>query len=188
MTLGLSFQPQAANSTDEANGSGQHSAPVQEAIRLISLRLPSVTGARGISPQAILAQGGGQGSALSQRLGGDVATQLMSGFAPSSQKRDLLDMVFRLYAGGGTSSSPSSQPERSTVRVSGGALTPGAKRQPPRGPGVSVTAGVQGPDDVSTTLPPPSSPAPTPISSPPAQKPLPVNRMGPYYGGDRYRQ
>lgn len=49
-TYGLSFQP----SGEEGGADRERVAPVQEAIRLLSLRLPSVVGARGISPQALL--------------------------------------------------------------------------------------------------------------------------------------
>lgn len=54
---GLSFQP----GTENGNNGQSRVAPVQEAIRLLSLRLPTVVGARGISPQALLEGQGGAG-------------------------------------------------------------------------------------------------------------------------------
>ena len=58
MAIGQSFQPGAENGQQQQNGSRR--PPVQEAIRLLSLRLPTVVGARGIAPQQLLQ---GQGSA-----------------------------------------------------------------------------------------------------------------------------
>ena len=56
---GVSFQPGG----EESGPNGQRrSAPVQEAVRMLSLRLPTVTGARGISPQALLQSPGGAGA------------------------------------------------------------------------------------------------------------------------------
>lgn len=55
---GLSFQP---GTDQEASGQDRdrtNVAPAQEAIRLLSLRLPSVVGARAISPDALLRGGG----------------------------------------------------------------------------------------------------------------------------------
>lgn len=56
--IGVNFQP---GTQDQQNGQ-QRSAPqnVQEAIKVLSLRLPKVVGANAISPQALLSsQGGG---------------------------------------------------------------------------------------------------------------------------------
>lgn len=57
---GLSFQP----GTDQggAGRTGQpREAPLQSAIKLLSLRLPSVVGARGVAPQALLQSPGMSG-------------------------------------------------------------------------------------------------------------------------------
>lgn len=51
--LGVSFQPGADQ--------GQQRTPVQRAVQLLSLRLPTVIGAQGISPQALLQSQGGVG-------------------------------------------------------------------------------------------------------------------------------
>lgn len=52
--LGVSFQPGAMNGQ-------QSNTPVQKAVQLLSLRLPSVIGAQGIAPQALLQSPGGAG-------------------------------------------------------------------------------------------------------------------------------
>ncbi|HYE87699.1 MAG TPA: hypothetical protein VEA16_15155, partial [Vicinamibacterales bacterium] len=53
---GLSFQPGSDNGQQQSG----YRAPVQQAIKLLSLRLPSVVGARAIAPQALLEGGGSQ--------------------------------------------------------------------------------------------------------------------------------
>lgn len=64
MPYGLSFQPGADQNDSQPQGPPN---PVQEAVRLLSLRLPSVVGARAISPQALLQAPGqaGLGAGLS---------------------------------------------------------------------------------------------------------------------------
>jgi hypothetical protein len=59
---GLSFQP----GTDQGNGQGNgqqdpNASPIQSAVKLLSLRLPSVVGAQAISPQALLQSPGSAG-------------------------------------------------------------------------------------------------------------------------------
>jgi hypothetical protein len=59
---GLSFQP----GTDQGNGQGNgqqdpNVSPIQSAVKLLSLRLPSVVGAQAISPQALLQSPGSAG-------------------------------------------------------------------------------------------------------------------------------
>ena len=56
---GVSFQP---GGEDSGPNGQRRSAPVQEAVRMLSLRLPTVKGARGISPQALLQSPGGAGA------------------------------------------------------------------------------------------------------------------------------
>jgi hypothetical protein len=54
---GLSFMPGA---DDPQQQQGEAASPLQSAIKLLSLRLPTVTGARGIAPQGLLhGQGAG---------------------------------------------------------------------------------------------------------------------------------
>lgn len=59
MAYGISFQP------GQENGAGPNGekrrAPVQEAVRMLSLRLPTVVGARGIAPQELLQSEGAAG-------------------------------------------------------------------------------------------------------------------------------
>jgi hypothetical protein len=58
---GLSFQPGSEQSGSNGNGEKKASAPVQEAVRLLSLRLPSVVGARALAPQTLLNAPGSAG-------------------------------------------------------------------------------------------------------------------------------
>src|SRR5688572_9588842 len=59
-TLGLSFMPGADTGDGEAD-LAKGATPIQSAIKLLSLRLPSVVGAQAITPQALLEARGGQG-------------------------------------------------------------------------------------------------------------------------------
>lgn len=65
--FGVSFQPGAQD--------GQSQQPVQQAIQLLSLRLPSVVGARALAPQALLQSQGG--SALGAQGSPDAALALL---------------------------------------------------------------------------------------------------------------
>lgn len=60
MIQGISFQP-GLTSGQSPYREGQQSAGVQEAIKVLSLRLPRVVGAQGIAPQALLSSPGGGG-------------------------------------------------------------------------------------------------------------------------------
>ena len=59
MAYGLSFQPGTATGTGP-DGQRASVAPVQEAVRLLSLRLPSVVN-RGLAPNALMQAAGGAG-------------------------------------------------------------------------------------------------------------------------------
>jgi hypothetical protein len=61
--FGLSFQPGAdqGNGTNQNEPQGPGPTPVQSAVKLLSLRLPSVVGAQAISPQALLQSPGSAG-------------------------------------------------------------------------------------------------------------------------------
>jgi hypothetical protein len=148
--LGLSFQPGSQGFGAAGEQNKQRSVPpVQEAVRLLSLRLPSVVGARALAPLDILSQGSGGTSALAEGLGMPSSERLATSFGATSQKRDLMDLVFKLYAGGSGSRKLS--------------VTGGTPNRPLRRPyGVAVQAGVAGvvPPPVSTKLPQPAAPAP----------------------------
>ena len=67
--LGLTFQP------GQTQNGGQNAAtPVQRAVQLLSLRLPSVVGARALAPQALLGATGGAG--VGAMAGGNVEAAL----------------------------------------------------------------------------------------------------------------
>jgi hypothetical protein len=67
--FGISFAPTAQNQQEQQN---QHQTPIQDAIRLLSLRIPSFAGSRSPIPDALLqAPGGaGLGMATAETLGG----------------------------------------------------------------------------------------------------------------------
>ncbi len=60
--LGLSFAPLANNAPTGATGQPQaNAAPLQEAIRLLSLRLPRQVASRGLAPSSLLTAPGSAG-------------------------------------------------------------------------------------------------------------------------------
>lgn len=76
--LGLSFQP-GVNQGPSAGGgarSGTPSTPLQSAIKVLSLRMPSVVGARAPAPQLLLQGGGSQALGIGGATG-DASIQLL---------------------------------------------------------------------------------------------------------------
>ena len=65
MAYGVSFQPGA---DQQAGTMGRRTPPVQQAIKLLSLRLPSVIGAKALAPQALLQGQGSAGAGQSNAL------------------------------------------------------------------------------------------------------------------------
>lgn len=64
MPLGISFQPSDQGGMTQQRPGGQTGgSPLQTAIQLLSLRLPSVVGARALAPQQLLQGAGGAGVA-----------------------------------------------------------------------------------------------------------------------------
>jgi hypothetical protein len=90
-TPGLSFSPTSESPFDQ-KGQGATN-PVQQAIQLLSYRLPQVVGAGAIAPRELLSGGGGQGSALGSQVGSAVAEQWLR----------------KLFMGSGDLSGPDSQ-------------------------------------------------------------------------------
>jgi hypothetical protein len=88
---GISFQP-GADKEGQGQGGGPES-PLQSAIQLLSLRLPSVVGARGIAPQGLL-QGGGMAGAMGA-----------GGMSP-----EIMAFLQRLMSGGMAQGGPSASP------------------------------------------------------------------------------
>src|SRR5690606_20872142 len=58
---GESFAPLARENGQNAGPARRGAAPIQEAIRVLNLRVPSVVGARALSPQALLSAPGSAG-------------------------------------------------------------------------------------------------------------------------------
>lgn len=65
--FGLSFSP--ATTLDRTKTQADPNAPVQEAIRTLSLRIPKVTGGKGIAPGPLLNSLGGQGMGMPGGMG-----------------------------------------------------------------------------------------------------------------------
>lgn len=87
--IGASFQPGVDK--DRERPGGQSRPPgsnqgVQEAIKVLSLRLPKVVGAQAVSPQALLSSQGSRGNPRVDSIVESVLSQMFpSGAAPSGQ-------------------------------------------------------------------------------------------------------
>jgi len=75
MPLGLSFAPGQDEMTQRQNGAGPSTSPIQEAIRVLSLRMPRVLGASSPAPAALLSGPGSQG--LGGHPGNPIIEQLL---------------------------------------------------------------------------------------------------------------
>lgn len=173
MAYGLSFQPGAQqNGTggDREQAAGR-TTPVQQAIRLLSLRLPSVLGARAIAPQALLGSQGSAGLATGGMSLDEFLRRLMAqsgaGIPPEAQG------VFNVP-------SPQEDRERGVSRElprPGGTRVGRPVQDPPRPPRPPETPS-GGPQPPTRTPPPnvtveaPRSPR-TPDLAPPAPAPSP---------------
>lgn len=69
MALGLSFAPTSANAAENAQQL-TNQTPIQNAIRVLSLRMPTFVGARGIAPDVLFNAPGSAGLAGSFGAGG----------------------------------------------------------------------------------------------------------------------
>lgn len=84
---GIDFQPGAQQDQNGLGGGTPGASPLESVVRLLSLRLPTVVGARGLAPQQLLGGGPGVGGAA---LGGN----------PNSAQ--VLQWLQQLLAGNGT--------------------------------------------------------------------------------------
>ena len=82
MIQGVSFQPNDPQRSERGSGPNASNAPqgVQEAIKILSLRLPRVVGARASSPQALLSSPGAGGNPRVD----SVVNQVMQKFFPTA--------------------------------------------------------------------------------------------------------
>ena len=80
MISGVNFQPGGGQQGDPAEARRQGRSGVQEAIRILSLRLPKVVGAQAAVPQALLTGTGSGGSRVDS-----VVSQVLSRVLPTGQ-------------------------------------------------------------------------------------------------------
>lgn len=145
--IGTSFQPGA-----DQNGQGRRATPVQEAIRLLSLRLPSRVSPSAIAPQALLQSPGGAGLS-----GGGMTTDAV------------LELLRRLRMQSGAALPPQAQPFMQTPSAAQSVFTvPSAQDDRERG----ISRALPQPPRVLPGSPPPGPPPPGP---PPAAPPPPPN-------------
>lgn len=80
MTPGVSFQPGGVQQGDPRQPQQPRSSGVQEAIKILSLRLPKVVGAQSAAPQALLGSQGSGGNRVDS-----VVNQVLSRIMPTGQ-------------------------------------------------------------------------------------------------------
>ena len=79
--IGVNFQPGLSDASNQGKPQGgtNTGAGVQEAIKVLSLRLPRVVGAQAVSPQALLNSQGGGGSRVDS-----VVNQVLAKYFPTA--------------------------------------------------------------------------------------------------------
>lgn len=105
--IGLSFDPaQQQKQQNGASGPNTGSAPqgVQEAIKILSLRLPRVVGANAISPQALLSSPGGSGGMVDS-----VVSRVLQRYFPNASPQTQQQVFAPALASAGQSPN---QPEK----------------------------------------------------------------------------
>lgn len=111
---GVSFQPgQGGTAQQNGNGNGAPNAgnSVQEAIKILSLRLPKVVGAQGVAPQRLLESMGSGGNPQID----SVLTRVWQKIFPNAVPTSPIDFSYMGGSDPGASSTPSySQPQYQT--------------------------------------------------------------------------
>lgn len=168
MIGGVNFQPND-NTTGQARSKPANTG-VQEAIQVLSLRLPKVVGARAMAPQALLESPGGNGRVDS------VVSQVMARMFPTGDAPPTAPMVPPSSPSAPASMSAPSAPAPSFTGSGVTSTTPLASMVAPEVMAPQVgraprIAPVTRPDG-SVTLPPDQAPAPNgptdPGGAPPA--------------------
>ena len=182
--FGLSFLPED-NGMDRNRPQGQPSGapPLQQAIKLLSLRLPRVAGANALAPGPLLNAPGGGGlgapplQALLQRLFGPQSGPMKIPFGQMPGAGGFIPGADGMMSGGASAPMlPASPP-----------ITPGKGTFPPMGPPAPrITPGMRPGEGGGYAGPPPRfAPEPAPPSAPPQPPQLPQNPFAdiPQMGG-----
>lgn len=166
--LGTSFQPGVDSGASGPNGERQHgprATPIQSAIKLLSLRLPSVVGAQAISPQALLQSPGSAGLGGPGGMSGGALIEWLrkqlAGAAPPDLPGSRSPGSMPSFGGPGAPSErqggggPAPQP---VPNIPPPVIRPGEEERPPAGgsggeSGGGGSAGVSSPFDVSDQNP-----------------------------------
>jgi len=143
--LGLTFSPTAT--TDPTKAQRDPNAPVQEAIRTLSLRIPKVLGARGMAPAPLLNGPGAAGVMNPQgmdlerllrmlfgQMTGQTPAQSAPGTAPLSPSSASFGAPQTTNYGGGYTA-PTSTPSAPSSPYGGARVTPGLEA--PAGEGLN---------------------------------------------------
>ena len=149
---GISFQPGNQQGRSALN-------PVQQAVQLLSLRLPTVVGARALAPQALLTAPGGQ--ALGGSGSPDATLELLRRLMQQSQAAPTLPQMPQAAP---VAMLPQAQPPQTP-------MLPQAQL-PARRPSNTFSGSMGNERDLSRPYLPPYAPQPTPQPSSPIPMPL----------------
>jgi hypothetical protein len=173
--IGVSFDPaQEGQYNQQGSGPNASSAPrgIQEAIKILSLRLPRVVGANAVSPQALLGSPGSAGSRVDS-----VVNQIMARYFPQGVTQPQAPFS----PGGGSNQQMPFQSPQTFLPPSGGTTiggkTPSVKvgnPNAPQGPTQIPGPGQGNPYESITFTPPPfPQQPPLPPAFDPPQEPMP---------------
>jgi hypothetical protein len=148
MIGGVNFQP--GGGPDQAQGQRPPSGSgVQEAIRVLSLRLPKVVGAQGLAPQALLTSPGSDGNSRID----SVVSQVMARMFPSGPAQPTAPHVPSPFPSGEDVSSSMPLPRAPYAPNVGNDVRPLPSQQPnrpaPSKPAPRITPGYELPDVLS---------------------------------------
>lgn len=166
--IGKTFQPGAQGEGMPGQSRPSQGSGVQEAIKVLSLRLPKVVGAQAAAPHALL-QGAGSGGSRVDSIVNQVMSRIMPQGQPSPTPMTQMPMTQGPSFSGSAQPSyqPQAQPAFSPFLGQAPRVVIGEQNPPPRYPGQVQTDGGAGqPPAMIDTLPPnftvPSLPAPIP--------------------------
>jgi hypothetical protein len=173
--IGVSFDPaQEGQYNQQGSGPNASSAPrgIQEAIKILSLRLPRVVGANAVSPQALLSSPGSSGRVDS------IVNQIMARYFPQGVTQSPMAPM----APAGVNQQMPFQPKQTFLPPSGGTTiggkTPSVKVDEPTSP--QMPKQLPGPgqgnpyESITFTPPPYQVPLPPAFQDPPPNDPFPM--------------
>lgn len=180
---GISFlEDQGQRNGQQGNGMGPAPSPLQSVVKLLSLRLPSVVGARALAPQALLSGGAAPPSPMG---GGGMGGGAALGANPNAA--EVLQWLQMLLSGGGGGGEGMARPPLPSFTPGLGGAPSGGFAPMPDG----EKGGTPAPPSDSPAFPPPTDwnkPEPLPYSGSPWTENIPRSPTESYSGSPMSEQ